>query len=219
MANGYGEIFDKAMAKPLFPGATGYGASAKVGDVVRARQATFAQTSRNARASSARPVGGVNLGTRSQVNRNPFNTFGGATSGGATSGGARAAGGSGPQAVNLGSRSQVNHNPFNTFGGRTHGGAVGGVTTPVSIRPKAQKVTMGPTRNRPRAAGVTPGALKESLGEAGEKAGKVGREPLMKSFKNNKALMIGAGAAVIAGLAMNRRGDGTSSGRSSMTKY
>ena len=36
---------------------------------------------------------------------------------------------------------------------------------------------------------------------------------------SNKGLMIGAGAAVIAGLAMNRRGDGTSSGRSGMTRY
>jgi hypothetical protein len=41
----------------------------------------------------------------------------------------------------------------------------------------------------------------------------------MKSFKNNKALMFGAGAAVIAGLAMNRRGEGTSSGRAGMTRY
>jgi hypothetical protein len=45
------------------------------------------------------------------------------------------------------------------------------------------------------------------------------RKPIMKSFKNNKALMFGAGAAVIAGLAMNRRGEGTSSGRSGMTRY
>ena len=42
---------------------------------------------------------------------------------------------------------------------------------------------------------------------------------LKKSFMNGRGLAIGAGAAVIAGLAMNRRGDGTSSGRSSMTRY
>ena len=39
------------------------------------------------------------------------------------------------------------------------------------------------------------------------------------SIMNNKGLMIGLGAAVIAGLAMNRRGDGTSSGKSSMRNY
>ena len=40
------------------------------------------------------------------------------------------------------------------------------------------------------------------------------------AFKGHgKGLMIGAGAAVIAGLAMNRRGEGTSSGRTSMSKY
>ena len=214
MANGYGEIFDKAMAKPMFPGATGYGGSIKVGDAVRARQAAFAQTSRNARASSARPVGGVNLGTRSQVNHNPFNTYGGATHGGARSSAPKAVGG-----VNLGTKSQVNHNPFNTFGGRTHGGAGGGVTTPVSIRPKSQKVVMGATRNKAAGAGV--GAIDEALGGAGDLAGKAGNtaERSINKLFHGKGLAIGAGAAVIAGLAMNRRGKGTSSGKSSMSRY
>lgn len=38
-------------------------------------------------------------------------------------------------------------------------------------------------------------------------------------YMNGKAITVGAGAAVIGGLAMNRRGKGTSSGRSGMTKY
>jgi len=42
---------------------------------------------------------------------------------------------------------------------------------------------------------------------------------VQKTFKSNRGLAIGLGAAVIAGLAMNRRGDGTSSGRSSMRNY
>jgi hypothetical protein len=61
-----------------------------------------------------------------------------------------------------------------------------------------------------------PAPIDNLLRETGKTTAK---KPLMKSFKNNKALMIGAGAAVIAGLAMNRRGEGTSSGRSGMTRY
>jgi hypothetical protein len=41
----------------------------------------------------------------------------------------------------------------------------------------------------------------------------------MMKHMNGKAITVGAGAAVIGGLAMNRRGKGTSSGRSGMTKY
>ena len=37
--------------------------------------------------------------------------------------------------------------------------------------------------------------------------------------RHGKPIAVGAGAAVIGGLAMNRRGKGTSSGRSGMTKY
>jgi hypothetical protein len=75
-------------------------------------------------------------------------------------------------------------------------------------RPMTQKVTMGATRNKPVAA-----AIKESAPDI------IKKQPIMKSFMSGKGLAIGAGAAVIAGLAMNRRGDGTSSGRSGMTRY
>ena len=79
--------------------------------------------------------------------------------------------------------------------------------------PSPQRVTMGPTRNRPVGGGAGP--VDRAVRDIPEvlKNGKKGK------LMNNKGLMIGAGAAVIAGLAMNRRGDGTSSGRSGMTRY
>ncbi len=73
--------------------------------------------------------------------------------------------------------------------------------------PRSVPVSMGATRNRPQRAAQ---AMNEDVVK---KLGKKG------GLMNNKGLMIGAGAAVIAGLAMNRRGDGTSSGRSGMTRY
>lgn len=144
----------------------------------------------------------VNLGTRSQVNHNPFNTFGGRTMGtinGRTS------------RVNLGTQSQVNRNPFNTYGGRTHGG----LTTPVTMGPTRRgpaagtgggtttPVTMGPTRRRPPA-----GPVQEAVNTT------------KKLSKRGRGLMIGGGAAVIAGLAYSgRRGEGSSGGRTSMSRY
>lgn len=68
-----------------------------------------------------------------------------------------------------------------------------------------------------RPAGSTLGAMhgppRPVIGPPLPRGGKPG------SIMNNKGLMIGLGAAVIAGLAMNRRGDGTSSGKSSMRNY
>jgi hypothetical protein len=55
------------------------------------------------------------------------------------------------------------------------------------------------------------GAGASSGAAAAAKTGMMGR--------HGKAITVGAGAAVIGGLAMNRRGKGTSSGRSGMTKY
>jgi hypothetical protein len=82
-------------------------------------------------------------------------------------------------------------------------------------------VSMGPTRNRP------PVRTQVSMGRTRNKPVPIKapppkvppKVPIKKSFLSNKGLAIGAGAAVIAGLAMNRRGDGTSSGRSGMTRY
>ena len=73
--------------------------------------------------------------------------------------------------------------------------------TPVSIRP------------RPRPAGAGAGIVDDAIDGGKKVFGKKG------FLKNGKGLMIGAGAAVIAGLAMNRRGDGTSSGRAGMSRY
>ena len=77
----------------------------------------------------------------------------------------------------------------------------GGV--PVSVRP----------RGAPAGGGGTVRAAQQLNEDVVKKLGKKSK------MLSNKGLMIGAGAAVIAGLAMNRRGDGTSSGRAGMTKY
>lgn len=46
------------------------------------------------------------------------------------------------------------------------------------------------------------------------------KKPLMEAMKGKKGLAIGAGAAVIAGLAYSgRRGEGSSGGRTGMTRY
>ena len=96
------------------------------------------------------------------------------------------------------------------------GGGGGGTTTPVSIRPNPRgggpnprgggittPVTLGPTRKRPPGAAVT------------EAAGNARKLP-----KRGRGLMIGAGAAVIAGLAYSgRRGEGSSGGRTSPYRY
>ena len=67
----------------------------------------------------------------------------------------------------------------------------GGTTTPV---------TMGPSRRRP--------PVQEAV------------DTTRKLPKRGRGLMIGAGAAVIAGLAYSgRRGEGSSGGRTSMSRY
>jgi hypothetical protein len=76
----------------------------------------------------------------------------------------------------------------------------------VKRQPIETPVSMGKTRPKPAPIKVPPP-------EAPPKA------PIKKTFMSGKGLAIGAGAAVIAGLAMNRRGDGTSSGRAGMTRY
>lgn len=57
--------------------------------------------------------------------------------------------------------------------------------------------------------------------EAIKRAGKTNtKQPIMKGMKNKKALLIGAGAAVIGGLAYSgRRGEGSSGGRTSQYRY
>jgi hypothetical protein len=87
----------------------------------------------------------------------------------------------------------------------------GGTTTPVSIRPR------GAMHGPPRPAGSTLGAMHGPPRPIPPRY-MPNVNPKGKLL-SNKGLMIGAGAAVIAGLAMNRRGDGTSSGRAGMTKY
>lgn len=65
---------------------------------------------------------------------------------------------------------------------------------------------------RGRATRRMAGAGASSGAAAVQKTGRM-------KYMNGKAITVGAGAAVIGGLAMNRRGKGTSSGRSGMTKY
>lgn len=67
-------------------------------------------------------------------------------------------------------------------------------------------------------------AATEDLAGAGGRAIETGAaskggRALINTFKNNKALFIGAGVAVGAYAYMNRRGKGTSSGRSSSSRY
>jgi hypothetical protein len=81
------------------------------------------------------------------------------------------------------------------------------------------------TRRAPIGAGestVTRTIVRDLEGAGGEiaRGGKTtAAEGVMKTFKNNKALFIGAGVAVGAYALMNRRGKGTSSGRAGMTRH
>jgi hypothetical protein len=79
--------------------------------------------------------------------------------------------------------------------------------------PRPQRVTMGPSRPAGSALGAMHGPPRPVRVPPIPNVNPKGK------LLSNKGLMIGAGAAVIAGLAMNRRGDGTSSGRSSLNKY
>jgi hypothetical protein len=165
--------------------------------------------------------GDINLGTASQVNTNPFNTLAPragnnaekATAaignnkpirpfpyGNGAHAGMPAPAGTGglPKDINLGTRSQVNRNPFNTFGGATHA--------------------------PPRPAGAGAGAVDDAVrnaptptAPAREAAERVGKKGFMRS---GKGMLIGAGAAVVAGLAYSgRRGEGSSGGRTSQYRY
>lgn len=81
------------------------------------------------------------------------------------------------------------------------------ITTPVSLGATRRKsittpVTLGPSRKPPIPA------VKDAVDNA------------RKLPKRGRGLMIGAGAAVIAGLAYSgRRGEGSSGGRTGMTRY
>jgi len=184
MANGYGEVFSKAMAKPMFPGAAGYGGAITVGDRVRAQQFAQGQTRRNA-VQAARMAEPAGTGYGSLV------TKGQANAQSQIRGGSHAV----PPRRAIASRPP----PGGQYARRAGG--------PLPTSPRSVPVSMGATRNKPQRAAQ---AMNEDVVK---KLGKKG------GLMNNKGLMIGAGAAVIAGLAMNRRGDGTSSGRSGMTRY
>ena len=175
MANGYGEVFDKAMAKPMFPGAAGYGGAVTVGDRVRAQQFAQGQTGRNA-AQAARMNQPAGTGYGSLV------TKGQANAQSQIRGGSHAA----P------ARRAVTARP------RTGGQYARGAAAP---RPAGS--ALGAMHGPPR---PVPPRHIPNVNPKGK-------------LLSNRGLMIGAGAAVIAGLAMNRRGDGTSSGRSGMTRY
>lgn len=163
----YGTVFDAAMAKPMFPGASGYAGSVTMGQVVRARQAAAAQTSRNTatRAAMAQPVGS---GYSSLVTKG--------------------------QAV---AQSPHRRSPM-----------VGGGPMRTGVR-------------NPRTTGRPP------VRQAARKLGGVDTGmmhgpsiPANKMKMSSKSLMgIGLGLGVAAGVAMNRRGEGASSGRQSMYKY
>jgi hypothetical protein len=106
----------------------------------------------------------------------------------------------------------------------TSGSSSGPAGTPVSIRPRPAGTPVS-IRPRPRPAGGGTGAVDEALRGAddlGRAAGNAAEKVVKQKsiFKGHgKGLLIGAGAAVVAGLAMNRRGSGTSSGKAGMTRY
>lgn len=161
----YGTVFDAAMAKPMFPGASGYGGSVTVGQSVRAQQAAVAQAGRNARttAAMARPAG---TGYGSLVTKG--------------------------QAV---AQSPYRRSPM-----------VGGGPMRTGVR-------------NPRTTGRAPirqAALKSAASQAEPSPNVV-----TKGMRMNKRslLGIGLGMGIAAGVAMNRRGEGASSGRQSMYKY
>jgi hypothetical protein len=150
----------------------------------------------------------INLGNRGQSNVNPFNTLSGPRSGGPSAmvtGTASRAGsasrggipGGAPSNINLGNMGQVNRNPFNTFGGRTSG------TPPVSPTGSGGRMPPGTSAPPPRNPRGSGGIIRG-----------------MKNMSSRNKLMMGAGALVLGAAAYSgRRGDGTSSGRSGMTRY
>lgn len=78
----------------------------------------------------------------------------------------------------------------------------------------------GPART-PMGPGATGGGLPRGTGAPRPRAPRSsgGRVSEFLSTKNGKGIAIGLGALVIAGAAMNRRGEGSSSGRTSMARY
>jgi hypothetical protein len=164
---------------------------------------------------------------------------GGASSGGArvgTSSGARAGGGGGggnmvrhyPKpgnrvALPAGGSSAPARRPMLAL---PSGGGGGGTRRPMLALPSGGgggggRITKPPKPPKPPGKKVVDDALKgaddlgKAAGNAAEKA--VKQKNIFKG--HGKGLLIGAGAAVVAGLAMNRRGSGTSSGRAGMTRY
>lgn len=178
--SGYGSIFANAMNKPVFPGASGYGGSVKVGQVLRANQAAVAQQGRNAAqaAAMARPAGTGygSLVNRGQVARN---------------------------ASNIGNISMPNYG-----GGPSRATGVRNVRTTAAPGRNVRGPMHGPLRPPP-----LPSSARAPVG-AGATAGTKGMKMSRKSL-----LGIGLGMGVAAGVAMNRRGEGASSGRQSMYKY
>jgi hypothetical protein len=174
-----------------------------------------AHPGRPAAAGSGGLPGDINLGTRGQVNHNPFNTLAARAEGnnverataaignkkgirpfpygnGAHAGRPGPAGAGGlPKDINLGTRSQVNHNPFNTFGGATH-------VSPKAIGEGGTQVIEDSVKGAK--------AIEEAAGKGA-------------SLFHGQGLAIGLGAAVIGGLALAHRRKATSSGRTSMRNY
>jgi len=165
----YGTVFDAAMAKPMFPGAPGYGGSVTVGQSVRAQQAAVAQSGRNARqaAALAQPAG---TGYGSLVTRG--------------------------QAIAQGQRRapMVDGGPMRT-----------GVRNP--------RTTRAPGARSPRRAAI------KGVDTGPPMPGPGGAMTAAPRFKKRTMMGIGLGLGVAAGVAMNRRGEGASSGRQSMYKY
>jgi hypothetical protein len=91
----------------------------------------------------------------------------------------------------------------------------------VTARPKVGgQYDRGRTSPRPRPAGAVDDAVRNAptpTAPAREAAERVGKKGFMRS---GKGMLIGAGAAVVAGLAYSgRRGEGSSGGRTSQYRY
>jgi hypothetical protein len=161
-----------AMAKPMFPGAAGYGAAYTVGDNLRARQAAQGQARKSSvlAAKMAEPAGTGygSLLTKGQVNAQAQ--------------------------IRSGSHTRP-------------------ATRSVTARPNP-----GSAKQYARKAPMPAGAGNSPVSQVVKQADDAGKKGLLKG--KGKGLAIGAGAAVIAGLAYSgRRGEGSSGGRTGMTRY
>ena len=163
--------------------------------------------SSNARASMARMAQGT--GPEAEAARAAMGRkgMGGAGGGGNNLPVRRMPGAGGPRAIGPGQRAigpgQRAIGPGASDGPRAQMVSMGATR---NRKPVETPVSMGRTRNRPAPIKAAPPRITP-------------KEPIKKSFMSGRGIAIGAGAAVIAGLAMNRRGDGTSSGRAGMTRY